>query len=38
YVTVDLDTGETLFAQTHAEQEANAEKFKAYCAANPGKC
>lgn len=38
YVTVDLDTGETLFAQTHAEQEANVEKFKAYCVANPGKC
>lgn len=38
YVTVNLDTGETLFANTYAEQEANIEKFKAYCAANAGKC
>ena len=38
YVTIDLDTGETLFAQTRAEQEVNAKKFEAYCTANPGKC
>ncbi len=38
YVTVNLDTGETLFADTYAEQQANKEKFDEYCAANEGKC
>ena len=38
FVTVDLDTGETLFAATHAEQVANTEKLNAYCSAHPGKC
>lgn len=38
YVTIDLDTGETLFANTLAEQEANTARFKEYCSANPGKC
>ena len=38
FVTVDLDTGETLFATTLEEQEANIEKLTAYCSDNPGKC
>lgn len=38
YVTVNLETGETLFAQTLAEQEANTARFREYCTANPGKC
>lgn len=38
YVTVDLDTGETLFATTAAEQQANTKKLQAWCAANPGRC
>jgi len=38
FVTVDLDTGETLFAATLDEQQANVEKFTEYCEANPGKC
>lgn len=38
YVTIDLDTGETVFASTLADHEANQQKFKDYCKANPGKC
>ena len=38
FVTVNLDTGETLFASTLEEQEKNREQFKAYCAANPKVC
>lgn len=38
FVTVNLDTGETLFADTHAEQEKNRKKLDEYCAANEGKC
>lgn len=38
FVTVNLDTGETLFATTHAEQEQNRKKLDEYCAANEGKC
>lgn len=38
YVTVNLDTGETVFATTLAEHEANVATFKHYCDANPGKC
>ncbi|WP_022867861.1 endolytic transglycosylase MltG [Schaalia vaccimaxillae] len=38
YVTIDLDTGETLFAQTLDEHNKNVEKFNQYCAANEGKC
>ncbi|MDF1490285.1 endolytic transglycosylase MltG [Tessaracoccus caeni] len=34
FVTVDLDTGETLFAKTNAEHEANRAKFQAWCSAN----
>lgn len=38
FVTVNLDTGETLFASTLEEQEKNREQFKAYCTANPKVC
>lgn len=38
FVTVNLDTGETLFAQTLAEQEANQLKLTTWCDENPGKC
>ncbi|QPK82249.1 endolytic transglycosylase MltG [Schaalia sp. ZJ405] len=38
YVTVNLDSGETLFAKTQDEQLENVEKFKKYCSSNPGKC
>lgn len=38
FVTVNLDTGETLFATTHDEQVANTKKLTEYCAANAGKC
>jgi UPF0755 protein len=38
FVTVNFDTGETLFAETLAEQEQNIQKFKQWCRDNPGKC
>lgn len=38
FVTVNLDTGETLFADTLAQQQANTEKFMQWCEANAGKC
>jgi UPF0755 protein len=38
FVTVDLDTGETLFATTLDEQEQNKTRFNEYCASHPGKC
>lgn len=38
FVTVNLDTGETLFANTLAEQQANTEKFMQWCEENAGKC
>lgn len=38
FVTVNFDTGETLFATTLAEQEANVAKMRAWCAANKPKC
>jgi len=38
FVTVNFDTGETLFAETLAEQEANVAKLNAWCKANAGKC
>lgn len=38
FVTVDLDTGETLFATTHDEQEQNRKKLDEFCAAHAGKC
>lgn len=38
FVTVNFDTGETLFASTIAEHEANVAKMKAWCQANHPKC
>jgi UPF0755 protein len=38
WVTVNLDTGETLFAKTHAEHLANVEKYRQWCQANEGRC
>ena len=38
FVTVNLDTGETLFAETHAEQDENRKKLEQWCSANQGKC
>jgi len=38
FVTVNFDTGETLFAETLAEQEQNIAKFRQWCRDNPGKC
>ena len=38
FITVNLDTGETLFSNTLQEQEANTEKLKQWCNDNPGKC
>lgn len=38
FVTVNLDTGQTLFANTFAEQQANQQKLNQWCDANPGKC
>ncbi|PID97957.1 MAG: aminodeoxychorismate lyase [Actinobacteria bacterium] len=38
FVTVDLDTGETLFAKTLAEQEKNKKLLDEYCAAHKDKC
>lgn len=38
FVTVDLDTGETLFATTHEEQVANTKKLTEYCSAHADKC
>ncbi|WP_285724654.1 endolytic transglycosylase MltG [Psychromicrobium xiongbiense] len=38
WVTVNLDTGETLFATTFAEHQANVQKYQQWCTANQGKC
>ena len=38
FVTVDLSTGETLFATTHAEQEANTAQLREYCEKNKDVC
>lgn len=38
FVTVNLDTGETLFAETYAEQQANEAKLRQWCSDNEGKC
>ncbi|MDN5725657.1 MAG: endolytic transglycosylase MltG [Propionibacteriales bacterium] len=37
FVTVNLETGETRFANTFAEHEANVKLFQQWCQANPGK-
>ncbi|MFC8302466.1 endolytic transglycosylase MltG [Specibacter sp. NPDC057265] len=38
WVTVDLKTGETLFATSYAEHQANVAKYSAWCQANAGEC
>lgn len=38
FVTVDLDTGETRFANTLEEHEANVKVFQQWCQNNPGRC
>ncbi|AJT42887.1 aminodeoxychorismate lyase [Psychromicrobium lacuslunae] len=38
WVTVNLDTGETLYATTFAQHEQNVTKYQAWCKANAGKC
>lgn len=38
FVTVDLDTGETRFAETLEEHNENVKVFQQYCRDNPGKC
>ena len=38
FVTINLDTGETRFASTYAEQQANEQLLQQYCAANEAKC
>lgn len=38
FVTVDLDTGETRFADTLAEHEVNVAAFQQWCQANEGRC
>lgn len=38
FVTVNLDTGETLFASNLEEQTANIEQLKAWCTDNEGRC
>lgn len=38
FVTVNLDTGETLFTNSAQEQTTNTEKLIQWCSDNPGKC
>lgn len=38
FVTVNPDTGETLFAETLDEQHKNEAKLTQWCTANPGRC
>lgn len=38
WVTVNLDTGETKFAKTYAEHQANVAQYQQWCTANAGKC
>ncbi len=38
FVTVNLSTGETLFATTNDEQQANVQKLRDFCTANPTVC
>jgi UPF0755 protein len=38
FTLVNLDTGETLFASTGAEHEANVKKLQTWCTAHSGRC
>lgn len=38
FVTVNLDTGETKFAETFEEHERNVAEFQQWCQANSGRC
>jgi UPF0755 protein len=38
FTLVNLDTGETLFANTGDEHQANVKKLQTWCAAHPGRC
>ncbi len=38
WVVVNPETGETKFASTLADHQANVKEFQAWCAANKGKC
>jgi UPF0755 protein len=38
FVTVNLETGETKFANTKAEHDQNVAEFQNWCQANPGRC
>ena len=38
FVTVDLDSGETVFSETLRQHEIAVLDFQAFCRANPGRC
>ncbi len=38
WVTIDIKTGETLYAKTYAEHQVNEQKYLQYCAAHPSAC
>jgi UPF0755 protein len=38
FVTVNLETGETKFANTKAEHDQNVAEFQNWCQTNPGRC
>lgn len=38
FVAIDLDTGETAFADTFEEHQQNVGRFQQWCQNNPGKC
>lgn len=38
FVTVDLDTGETLFSTTYQQFQADSAKLTAWCSAHKGRC
>ncbi|MDO5498524.1 MAG: endolytic transglycosylase MltG [Propionibacteriaceae bacterium] len=38
FVTINMDTGETVFAETFNEHQQNVRRFQAWCQENPGKC
>ena len=38
WVTVDLDTGETKFAETYAEHLRNVDEYNQWCGENEGRC